>query len=197
MFSGIIEEAAVLKRVEGSSSLKRLSIESKLDHSKTKIGDSIAIDGVCLTVTKIEGAVLTFDASSETLRRSSLLHAKPGDRLNLERSLSLGDRIHGHIVSGHVDSVITLISRRKDGDCERLEWRFDPQYRKFIAAKGSIAVAGISLTVGEVSHDTFSLYIIPHTMAVTTLATMQVGHKANMEVDLLARYVQSNLEKKS
>ena len=197
MFSGVVEEAALVKRVEGSSNLKVFCIESGLDHSRTRIGDSLSIEGVCLTVTAINGRLLSFDASNETIRRSTLATLKAGDKVNLERSLIFGERVHGHIVSGHVDSVVTLISRRKDGDCERLEWRYDPRYRKLIAEKGSVAVSGISLTVGEVTGDTFSVYIIPHTMSVTTLASMRTGHKANLEVDMLARYVQSNLEKRS
>ena len=196
MFSGVVEETATVRRVDGNSSLKTFCIESRLDHSKTRIGDSIAIDGVCLTVTAINSSLLSFDASSETIRRSTLAFLKPGDRVNLERSLVLGERIHGHIVSGHVDSVITLISRRKDGECDRLEWRYDPQYKSLIVEKGSVSVAGISLTVGEVTASTFSVYIIPHTMSVTTLASMKTGQRANLEVDMLARYVQANISRK-
>jgi len=191
MFSGIVEEAAKVIRVEGSSSLKTITVESSLDHIDTKLGDSICITGICLTVVKKEGKAISFEVSAESLRRSTLGDLRPGERVNLERSLVLGDRIHGHLVFGHVDAVITLISRRKEGESERLEWRFPVEYKKFLAPKGSVSIYGVSLTVGEVEGDKFSVYAIPHTLAVTTLASIAVGQKANLEVDMLARYVQA------
>lgn len=191
MFSGIVEESATVVRIQGSSALKKITIESSLDHSKTGIGDSICIDGVCLTVVEKEGNRVSFEASGETMRRSTLGQLRPGELVNLERSLVLGDRIHGHLVFGHVDSIITLISRRKEGDSERLEWRFPVEYRKYLASKGSVSISGVSLTIGEVSADTFSIYAIPHTLSVTTLSRMQTGQKANLEVDMLARYVEN------
>ena len=191
MFSGIVEEAARVMRIEGGGALRTLSVESQLDHSGTKIGDSICTDGVCLTVVRRDGNIVSFEVSAESMRRSTLGSLQPGDRVNLERSLILGERIHGHLVSGHVDTVVTLISRRRDGEAERLEWKFPPEYRKYLVPKGSVAISGVSLTVGEVTHHTFSIYAIPHTLAVTTLSAMRVGATANLEVDLLARYVES------
>lgn len=193
MFSGIVEESAKVARVEGSSSLKTLTVESSIDHSDTRIGDSICISGICLTVVRKDGRNISFEVSAESLRRSTLGDLRPGDKVNLERSLKLGDRIHGHLVFGHVDAVITLISRRRDGESERLEWRFPVEYRKFITSKGSVSISGVSLTVGEVEGDKFSVYAIPHTLAVTTLASLAVGQKANLEVDMLARYVQAQV----
>ncbi len=189
MFSGIVEESAKVLRVEGGSSLKTIAVESSLDHTGTKIGDSICVNGICLTVVRKDGKNVFFEISAESLRRSTLGDLRPGDRVNLERSLKLGDRIHGHLVFGHVDGVITLISRRRDGESERLEWRFPVEFKKFITSKGSISISGVSLTVGEVDGDKFSVYVIPHTLGVTTLASLPVGHKANLEVDMLARYV--------
>ena len=193
MFSGIVEECATVRRVEGSSGLKTIVVESLLDHSSTRIGDSICIDGVCLTVVRLENRLVSFEASTETLRRSTLGLLRAGSKVNLERSLVLGDRIHGHLVFGHVDTVVTLINRRRDGEAERLEWRMPPDFRKYIVSKGSVAVSGVSLTVGEVRRDAFSIFAIPHTLAVTTLSKMNVAEKANLEVDMLARYVESML----
>lgn len=193
MFSGIVEESAIVRRIEGGSALKNIYIESILDHDDTKIGDSICIDGVCLTVTKKEVGVLCFDASSETLRRSTLGSLRPGDKVNLERSLILGGRVHGHLVFGHVDCVVPLIARRQDGESLRLEWRVPIDMRKYLTPKGSVSISGVSLTIGEVAKTSFSIYAIPHTLSVTTLSNIGVGQKANLEVDMLARYVQEAL----
>jgi len=193
MFSGIVEESAIVRRIEGASALKSIYIESELDHRDTKIGDSICIDGVCLTLTKKENKILRFDTSPETLRRSTLGSLRAGGKVNLERSLILGGRIHGHLVFGHVDCVIPLISRRHDGESLRLEWRVPTDMRKYLTPKGSVSISGVSLTIGEATKNSFSVYAIPHTLSVTTLSNMQVGQNANLEVDMLARYVQAGL----
>lgn len=189
MFSGIVEESAEVVSFDKAREPARLEVKSSLDHAETKLGDSIAISGVCLTVVKKEGQKLSFELAAETLRRSTLGELKAGDRVHLERSLKLGDRLHGHFVFGHVDTTIELVSRTNDGKCDRLEWRFPKEFRQYIASKGSVSISGTSLTVGEVTDNTFSVYIIPHTSEVTTLSQLPVGGRANFEVDMLARYV--------
>lgn len=193
MFAGIVEESAVVRSISSGEPPVRLEIESALDHSGTQLGDSICIDGVCLTVVKNvrngERTVLSFDVALETLRRSTLGSLTAGQRVNLERSLVSGARVHGHFVFGHVDGTGTLRRRERDGNCDRLVISFPKELRPYIAQKGSISLCGTSLTVGEVSDDSFAVYIVPHTNEVTTLSQLKVGQTVNLEVDMLARYV--------
>jgi len=195
VFSGIVEEAATVASYRQSADEAKLVIQSRLDHSKTRLGDSICIDGVCLTVVAHDGkGALSFDLASETIRRSTLGGKKSGDKVNLERSLALGDRLHGHFVFGHVDARITLLMRKNEGTCDRLLWSLPPEFRHMVVSKGSVSLSGVSLTVGEVDDKSFSVYIIPHTSDVTTLQSLKVGDEANFEVDMLARYVNSALK---
>lgn len=193
MFSGIVEESAHVVSIEKTKEPVRLVVKSALDHSGTKLGDSICISGVCLTVVAREGGTLSFDLAQETLRRSTLGSLRNGEKVNLERSLQLGDRLHGHFVFGHVDATIELVSRTNDGKCDRLEWKFSPELRSYFASKGSVSISGVSLTLGEVTDSTFSVYIIPHTSDITILSSIAVGGKANLEIDMLARYVHESL----
>jgi riboflavin synthase len=193
MFAGIVEESAEVVGLDRSKQPFKLTLRSALDHSTTGLGDSIAVDGVCLTVVSNASGLLAFDVSDETLRRSTLGTLKTGDRVNLERSLMLGDRIHGHLVSGHVDATVKLLSRHDDGKCEKYVWELPASLRPFIATKGSVSLSGISLTVGELTDNSFCVYIVPHTSQVTTLARMQPGMQINVEVDMLARYVNTAL----
>ncbi len=195
MFSGIVEEAAVIVSYRESAHEARLVVQSKLDHAKTKLGDSICIDGVCLTVVHHDGrGALSFDLASETIRRSTLGKRKAGDKVNLERSLALGDRLHGHFVFGHVDARIELLARKSEGTCDRLVWSLPAEFRHMVVSKGSVSLSGVSLTVGELDERSFSVYVIPHTSAVTTLEALQVGEEANFEVDMLSRYVNAALK---
>jgi riboflavin synthase len=193
MFSGIIEETGRVVGVKLTGPGFRLLIESCLDHSHTKIGDSIAIEGVCLTVTGIKDSALEFDLSAESARRSTLQSLKPGQSVNLERSLMLGDRVHGHLVAGHVDCTTELLSSEAEGESYKLTWDLPREFQGYIAPKGSVALGGVSLTVGEVSATMFTTYIIPYTLKVTTLGALCPGQRVNLEVDLLARYVRSQL----
>ncbi|MCB0333108.1 MAG: riboflavin synthase [Bdellovibrionales bacterium] len=202
MFSGIVEESARVHHFDHERQPARLVIESALDHSETKLGDSICIGGVCLTVVQKEQegntkTLLSFDLADETLRKSTHGTLVDGQHVNLERSLSIGSRLHGHFVFGHVDGVIELVSRTPDGACDRLEWRAPTSLMKYIAPKGSASLSGVSLTVGEVTQDTFSVYIVPHTDEVTTLSECQPGDKVNIEIDMLARYVDRILQGES
>lgn len=194
MFSGIVEESAKVAEFSKLDGLARLTVRSGLDHSKTKLGDSILINGVCLTVVKKDGAELTFELALETLRRTTMGDIKAGDIVNLERSLALGDRLHGHFVFGHVDSTAKLLSREPDGGCERLTFSLPEEYRSCVVTKGSISLSGVSLTVGETGSDRFCVYIVPHTAEVTILSSLKPGDRVNIEVDMLARYVQASLK---
>jgi riboflavin synthase len=138
-------------------------------------------------------ALLSFDAAPETLRKTTLGTLVAEDRVNLERSMRSGDRIHGHFVSGHVDARVALLDRSPDGNSIMLTWELPEALRPYVATKGSIALAGVSLTVGEVTEKTFGVYIIPHTADVTTLASKTVGQAVNVEIDMLARYVKTIL----
>ena len=194
MFSGIVEETARVARLERRAEGCRLAIVSGLDLETVKIGASVAIDGACLTVVKKERQELEFDVSWETLRRSTLGKLQPGSMVNLERALRLGERLDGHWVLGHIDGTLELLSSRQEGSGFRLGWSIPEGYRGFIAEKGSVALSGISLTVGEVGESEFAVYVIPHTLKVTTLGRLKVGEVVNFEVDLLARYLKSLLE---
>lgn len=189
MFSGIVEESATTVSLQEVAGVMRLVVQSGLDHSLTREGDSICIDGVCLTVVERRNSELHFELAPETLRRSTLGRLVAGARVHLERSLQVGDRVHGHFVFGHVDGITHLRSRVADGECIRLEWELSKELRAYVAPKGSVSLSGTSLTVGEVTGDAFSVYIIPHTAEVTRLSTLSVGDAVNLEVDMLARYV--------
>lgn len=189
MFSGIIEERAVIDSVSQSGGGARVVVRSGLDHSETQLGDSIAVNGVCLTVVEKNDALLSFDAVNETIKRTNLKSVRSGSFVNLERSLRVGERVHGHFVFGHVDGVVKLLSSIQDGSSIRLSFDLPMEFRPYIVTKGSVSISGVSLTVGEVSGGSFSVYIIPHTAAETTLGALTIGEEANLEVDMLARYV--------
>lgn len=192
MFSGIVEEKALVAEISKVDPL-RIVVQSSLNHSKTLIGDSISINGVCLTVVDNQSGTLAFDLLEETLRCTCLGQLSPGSFVNLERSLKIGDRVHGHFVFGHVDQVITLKNRSYDGTSHRLLWTLPESLRALVVQKGSVSINGVSLTVGEVSKEDFSVYIIPHTANLTVLGEMVEGQQANLEVDMLARYVQAQI----
>ena len=154
------------------------------------IGDSIAINGCCLTITQIADRVLTFQAGSETLSRTNLGLLKVGERVNLERSLKMGQRMGGHYVTGHVDAVGAVISRIDDGPWAEFRFAVPQALTRQMASKGSVAVDGISLTLVDVTDDHFSVALIPHTLQVTTLGQRQIGDQVNIETDVLAKYVQ-------
>lgn len=201
MFTGLVEElgtiAARIQAPDGDTlAPTTLSINAPLVATDAKIGDSIAVNGCCLTVVKKTKHVLTFEAGSETLSRTNLGRLQVGSPVNLERSLQLGDRLGGHLVMGHVDAVATVLKRRDEADWAHLVFRVPPRLSSQIAGKGSVAVDGVSLTVVVVDRDHFSVALIPHTLANTTIGTLQVGDIANIETDLLAKYVERQLESK-
>lgn len=189
MFTGLIETVGTIVKIDVSGSAAVLAASAAFSGDAVRIGDSIAINGVCLTVTGMSGDVYRFDVSPETLQRTSLRQARPGARVNMERALKLSGRLGGHIVSGHVDCMATIAQQRKIGDNTVFSFRVPRDFIRFIAPKGSVAIDGISLTVNEVTADSFTVNIIPHTAASTTLHQRRQGDEVNIETDILAKYV--------
>ncbi len=190
MFTGLIEATGSVAQLERSGHNCRLRVNSSLAQADLKMGESIAINGVCLTLTGWDRRSFTADVSSETLEVTTLGALRPGSLVNLERALRLCDRLGGHIVSGHVDAVGQLQSRTGEGEAQRLEFSLPGAISRYVAPKGSITIDGISLTVNQVTADSFSVMIIPHTLEMTTLKNMRTGESVNLESDILARYVE-------
>lgn len=191
MFTGLVEATGNVVALERNGEVCKLRIRSELaDRDDLQLGESIAVNGVCLTLTDWDRSVFCADVSSETLRVSTLGHLKSGSRVNLERALRLSDRLGGHLVSGHVDAVGALMVRASEGAAQRLEFSLPPEIARYVVAKGSIAIDGISLTVNSVDEGRFSVMVIPHTLALTTLKNLAVGGRVNLESDILARYVE-------
>lgn len=190
MFTGLIEATGSVANLERRGNLCRLRINSSLAQSALKLGESIAVNGVCLTLTCWDRNSFTADVSSETLEVSTLGKLRSGSLVNLERALRLCDRLGGHIVSGHVDAIGQLLSRVSEGAAQCLEFSLPTEISRYVAPKGSITIDGISLTVNQVLKDSFSVMIIPHTLEMTTLKNMPAGGSVNLESDILARYVE-------
>lgn len=194
MFTGIVKATGVVEAITPhAAGGARLTIRA----FPMTVGESLAINGVCLTVQQAEGDLLHFDAVPETLRRTNLGDLKPGDRVNLERPLTPESRLGGHFVQGHVDTTARLLEVRPEGNARVLHFQLDDtQYMRYIVPKGSIAVDGISLTVVDVGEDWFTVWIIPHTWEVTHLHARGVGERVNIETDILARYVERLLQER-
>jgi len=193
MFTGIVTDVGEVLSVETrATGLKRLRIDCAYDREGIAIGASIACSGVCLTVVETgQGnarAWFEVDAAAETLAVTTAGDWTAGTRLNLERALKVGDELGGHIVAGHADGVAELVSREDLPDMARLTLKAPPELMRFVAAKGSVALDGVSLTVNEVTDETFSVLIIPHTLSATTLGGWKAGERINIEIDLMARY---------
>jgi len=190
MFTGLVQTLAKVVAIHPEPPGKRLSIQAPEIAAAAKIGDSIAVNGCCLTVVAIEGDLLAFEAGPETLSRTNLGELTAGSLVNLETSLAVGDKLGGHFVTGHIDGVGTVVDCRKDGDWTTLWFSFPLQLGCQLASKGSVAVDGVSLTLVNVEPERFSVQVIPHTLAVTTLGRRSIGDRVNLETDLLAKYVQ-------
>lgn len=189
MFTGLITDLGRVKSVDAGEGGARLVIETAFDMAKVPIGASIACSGACLTVTEKGADWFAVDVSAETLSRTTLGDWQVGAPVNLEPSLRLGDELGGHLVSGHVDAVTQVLERRPDGDSHRFVFAIPNGYGGYIAPKGSIALAGVSLTVNEVEDDRFGVNIIPHTADRTIFGVLRPGDRVNLEVDMIARYV--------
>jgi riboflavin synthase len=193
MFTGLVETMGEIVEMIDDPPGKRLRVRSALVAADGALGDSVCINGCCLTVVALSGDVLDFEAGQETLSRTNLGKLVTGDGVNLERSLAVGSRMGGHYVSGHVDALGELIERTDDPPWANLRFGMPRQYASQVASKGSIAIDGISLTVVDVDEDSFSVALIPHTLSVTTLGIRKIGDAVNLETDILAKYVQRSL----
>jgi riboflavin synthase len=189
MFTGLVESLATIAAVVPEPPGVRVVIDGGIIAADATLGDSICVSGCCLSVVQINGDQLAFQLGPETLARTTLGRLNPGSRANLERSLRLADRLGGHLVTGHVDGVGHLASRRDEGDWTTCRFEAAPVLLAQMASKGSVAIDGVSLTVVDVDDATFSVALIPHTLAATTLGTLSIGDAVNLETDLLFKYV--------
>jgi len=189
MFTGIVEAVAKVKALQKRENLYTLAVEKPKSFNDIKIGDSISNDGVCLTVTANKAGCFYFDLMKETLDATTLKHLAPGKKVNLERAMKADARMGGHFVTGHVDAVARIMKVVTLPNYVEYRIAVPKVIRKFIAAKGSVAIDGISLTVGSVTKDWFAVYFIPHTLDVTTIGSKKAGDEVNIEADLLARYI--------
>ena len=193
MFTGIIEETGVIRGMSMSGHSGEISIRAEKVLEGTRIGDSIAVNGICLTVTSLKPDGFTADVMPETVSRSSLSLCSAGDRVNLERAMAADGRFGGHIVSGHIDGTGTIRSKTRDENAVIIRIRTGPEILKYIVEKGSITIDGISLTVADVTARDFCVSIIPHTGAETTLLQRQEGDVVNLETDIIGKYVEKLL----
>jgi riboflavin synthase len=189
MFTGLVEALGTVRRVEATGAGKDLLIAEPALAQELAVGDSVAINGACLTVVERDSETCRFQAGPETLRLTNLGELRPGDRVNLERALRLGDRLGGHLVQGHVDGLGRIAERRRQDDWELVWFRCPAELAGQMVRKGSVAVDGVSLTLVEVTADAFSVALIPHTLERTTLGFKTTGVVVNLETDLLAKYV--------
>lgn len=190
MFTGIIEEIGKIKTVVKGSRSIQLTITATKVLTDASIGDSIATNGICLTVTEFSPTQFSVDVMSETLKRSSLSDVRPGMEVNLERALRVGDRLGGHMVSGHIDGMGKIVDIKEDDNAVWYTITAPKSIMKYIIEKGSIAIDGISLTVAYATHESFSVSIIPHTQKETVLQFRKIGDSVNLECDMTAKYIE-------
>jgi riboflavin synthase len=194
MFTGIVEEVGRLGAIRRGAKSARLTVSAPIVCQRTRIGDSIAISGVCLTVVQIDGPNLSFDAIPETIARTSLKAVRIGNGVNLERAMLLDGRFGGHLVQGHVDGTGTLIAARQEENARILRIGAPSDLMRYVIPKGSVTLDGISLTVVETGQDWFTVAIIPHTWSNTTLCERRIGDPLNIENDVIARYLEKLLD---
>ncbi len=194
MFTGIVEGIGRLQQVAHGEQVRRFTIAADKVLDGIEVGDSIAVNGVCLTAVAASPGQLEVTAVTETLERTNLGSLGEGDKVNLERPLAAAGRFDGHIVQGHVDGVATVAHMRWEGESLRVRFTTEPQLLRYVVEKGSVTIDGVSLTITAVRADAFELVLIPHTLDVTVLGTRRVGDQVNVEVDILAKYVERLLE---
>ena len=198
MFTGIIQAQGNIQEIRKSNKGAVFVFNStSLDLSDVSIGDSIAVNGVCLTVTQLDNNSFSTDVSQETLNCSTFFHLEEGQSINLEKPLRLNQGIDGHLVSGHVDGVGEVISLHKEGECTRLKFKVKNDLSKYIAKKGSICINGVSLTVNSVEDNFFDVNIVPHTLSATNLGELIANSRVNIEIDIIARHVEQLINHKS
>lgn len=190
MFSGIVEEVGTVRHLERRGPSATLEVIAQRVLEETRVGDSIAVNGACLTVTALGAGTFTVDLAPETLRRTNLGDLRPGSPVNLERSLAMGGRIGGHFVQGHVDDVGRVVALTREGDAVMAHFAAPPQVMRYVVPKGFIAVDGVSLTVVQRLADGFTVSLIPHTLAHTIAGHYRVGDGVNLEADILGKYVE-------
>jgi riboflavin synthase len=193
LFTGIVETKASIVEVRREGAGRRFLVSASNFALGPKLGDSIAISGCCLTVVGFSGGILEFEAGEETLSKTTLGILVAGSQVNIERALSVGDRLGGHYVTGHVDATISLLERRDDPPWSHLRFELPNHLAGQVASKGSVTLDGVSLTVVDAESDSFTVALIPHTLDVTTLGELSVGDRVNFETDVLAKYVQRSL----
>lgn len=190
MFTGIIEGLGTVRAVHPSGAGLRLAIEADFDLEGTRVGDSLCVDGACLTVVRRAGRSVEADVSPETVARTTFGALRPGARVNLERALRLGDRLDGHLVSGHVDGTGWIESREPLGNALRIGFRAPAELTRGMIPKGSVAVDGVSLTINRLERERFEVAVIPHTASWTTLGVKEIGRAVNIETDLVGKYIE-------
>jgi riboflavin synthase len=195
IFTGIIEEMGAINRIDSGVNSSRINIKAVNVLEGTKIGDSIAINGVCLTVTSLGSDYFTADVMAETLAKTNLNQLRNGQRINLERAVRMGDRMGGHMVQGHVDGIGVIAEQKKMDIATLFRIKTNAEVLAYVVKKGSIAIDGISLTVIDVLDDSFTVSLIPHTAAMTTLGFKKTGDTVNLETDIIGRYVEKLLMK--
>ena len=195
MFTGIVEDKGKVLKVDHRGEMKRLALDVPFDLTEMQLGDSINVNGVCLTVVEKRGRVISVDLSPESLQKTTLSRVKESDQVNLERALKFSDRLGGHIVTGHIDGVGTIAERRIEGNSLHLKIRIPQAITPYVVQKGSIAIDGISLTVNEVQENWVRLTLIPYTLEKTTLMEKKVGEEVNVEADILGKYVEKLLDR--
>lgn len=190
MFTGLIEEIGTIKNIRKGNTSSQITIRAQKVLSDIKQGDSICTNGACLTVIDYSAREFTVDVMAETMRSTNLHNLIPGDRVNLERALKVGDRLGGHMVSGHVDGVGTILQMKREENAVWITISTTNKILKYIIIKGSVAIDGISLTIAEVDDESFRISIIPHTGLITTLLEKQSGDKLNIENDIVGKYIE-------
>jgi len=190
MFTGIIEEIGTIERIERGARSSRLTISGNIIFSDLKLGDSVAVDGICLTASHISGKQFSADAMPETLTRTALGALRPGSCVNLERAMAANGRFGGHIVSGHIDGTGKIAHMQSDDNAVRVRIEADSSLLRYVIPKGSITIDGISLTIVEIDTGGFSVSVIPHTAMETTLLSKRPGDLVNLENDLIGKYVE-------
>lgn len=196
MFTGIIHEIGKIKNIKKDSHSVTFDVQAIKILKKKKIGDSIAVNGVCVTIVKLNKNIFEFQAVKETLERTNFKELKIGSEVNLEPALALNQSLDGHLVQGHIDNIGIVENLKKDGNKSALTIKFPKELAYYIAFKGSIAINGISLTISDLQESTFSVALIPHTLKNTNIKNLKKGDKVNLEIDLIARYLKNLLDKK-